>query len=312
MENKAVAVGVRLSQVVPSFLTYARLELGFSPQTITKYDDCLRQIVRMVGDHPVCEYTKADLIVLKASMLQRGQGAARQISILASFKRLLQFCRDELAVATLDPAMITLPRRPRREVAFLTAPEVERFVGAIQTNNVDGSPSESGLRFRALVETLLGTAMRISETLSLNRSDIDFEARESRVIGKGNKQRAVFFTGRALHWIQRYLAVRRDSHPAVFANQGGRGRVDRVNVWRPFTHYRKLAGLEKRVTPHLLRHTAATQLLFNGCPISHIKEILGHERLETTCRYYLGLDQRAAKAAHQRFLVYANAPLVAA
>jgi integrase/recombinase XerD len=58
------------------------------------------------------------------------------------------------------------------------------------------------------------------------------------------------------------------------------------------------------VTPHILRHTAATQLLFNGCPVGHIKAILGHERLETTCRYYLGLDQRAAKEAHRKYLSY--------
>src|SRR5271169_2038074 len=75
-------------------------------------------------------------------------------------------------------------------------------------------------------------------------------------------------------------------------------------IWRPFNRYRRLAGLNKPVRPHLLRHTAATQLLFNGCPVGHIKEILGHERLETTCRYYLGLDTRAAKLAHQRYLVY--------
>src|SRR5260370_39547050 len=85
---------------------------------------------------------------------------------------------------------------------------------------------------------------------------------------------------------------------------GGKARLKRVDIWRPFTRYRKLGGINKPVTPHLLRHTAATQLLFNGCPVGHIKEILGHVRLETTCRYYLGLDHRAAKKAHQRYLVY--------
>ena len=71
-----------------------------------------------------------------------------------------------------------------------------------------------------------------------------------------------------------------------------------------FAVYRRRADITKPVSPHILRHTAATQLLFNGCPVGHIKEILGHERLETTCRYYLGLDHRAAKAAHAQFLVF--------
>jgi integrase/recombinase XerD len=101
-----------------------------------------------------------------------------------------------------------------------------------------------------------------------------------------------------------YLDSRTDSDEALFVTTDGLRRLKRPDVWRPFTHYRRLAGISKRITPHLLRHTAATQLLFNGCPVGHIKEILGHERLETTCRYYLGLDHRAAKAAHAQYLKY--------
>jgi integrase/recombinase XerD len=133
---------------------------------------------------------------------------------------------------------------------------------------------------------------------------MDFDRKEARVIGKGNKQRTVFFTDRALDWLRRYLATRRDDAAALFVSQNGTTRLSRTDIWRPFARYRQLAGLNKPVRPHLLRHTAATQLLFNGCPIGHIKEILGHERLETTCRYYLGLDRRAAKLAHQQYLVY--------
>src|SRR5207248_7577468 len=98
-----------------------------------------------------------------------------------------------------------------------------------------------------------------------------------------------------------------DEHPALLVRQDGRSRLKQPDMWRPFARYRHIAGVNKKVTPHLLRHTAATQLLFNGCPIGHIKEILGHERLETTCRYYLGLDHRAAKEAHQRYLTYSSA-----
>ena len=156
------------------------------------------------------------------------------------------------------------------------------------------------------MEALLGSAMRIGELLSLDRSDIDFQAKEARVIGKGNKERVVFFTERSLYWLGRYLETRDDNAPALFVSQHAASRLSRTDIWRPFNRYRKLAGLNKPVRPHLLRHTAATQLLFNGCPVGHIKEILRHERLEATCRYYLGLDRRAAKAAHERYLVYEN------
>ena len=157
---------------------------------------------------------------------------------------------------------------------------------------------------RALVEILLGTAMRISEALSLDRRQIDFENREAKITGKGGKERVVFFTERALYWLRRYWQARTDSSEPAFVRQDGKRRWQRADIWRLFARHSQMAGLSKPVRPHLLRHSAATQLLFNGCPIGHIKEILGHERLETTCRYYLGLDRKAAKAAHAQYLVF--------
>ncbi len=258
----------------------------------------------MIGDKLVTDITVGDVLAIKSVMLGRGNSVCWQIVMLASIKRLLMYCQERLGLPVLDPKLVTIPKRPRREVLYLTADEVQRFVQAIPLLTQRGVQHQSGLRFRALVEALLGSAMRIGELLSLNRSDIDFERREARVIGKGNKQRTVFFTDRALCWLRRYLDTREDGCEALFATECGDSRLSRTDIWRPFSRYRKLAGLNKPVRPHLLRHTAATQLLMNGCPVGHIKEILGHERLETTCRYYLGLDRRAAKAAHQRYLIY--------
>lgn len=299
-----------LSEVAPAALAHARVELGFSPQTIAKYEEALQHVARMVGDLPVVAYGKHHVLALKTAMLAKNHSVGRQICLLAAFKRVILYCQKECELPVMDSESVQLPKRPRRDVAYLTPSEVESFVSAVEMHNQDGTSSESGVRFRALVECLLGSAMRISEALSLNRTDVDFERREARVIGKGNKQRTVFFTDRALFWLRRYLEIRQDSYPALFATLGGRSRLGRPDIWRPFARYRKLAGIQKRVTPHLLRHTAATQLLFNGCPVGHIKEILGHERLETTCRYYLGLDRRAAKQAHQKYLVYAAADAV--
>jgi integrase/recombinase XerD len=297
-----------LTEAAANFLAFATVELGFAPQTIAKYGECLRQVARWIGDLPVTELSKQHILALKSVMLSRNHSAGRQVCILAAVKRLLMFCQQDLGLPVMQPDSIALPKRPRREVAFLNPAEVERFLSSIEICNQNERPFEAGLRFRALVEVLLGTAMRISEALSLNRQEVDFVNREAVVMGKGNKQRTVFFTERSLFWIKRYLDLRQDAHPALFATQGGRSRLSRTDVWRPFVRCRRLAQIQKRVTPHLLRHTAATQLLLNGCPIGHIKEILGHERLDTTCRYYLGLDRRAAKQAHQKYLVYEEYP----
>jgi len=301
--NKAAPTPPRISEAARQFLNYARVELRFGAQTIEKYEYCLHRLARIVGNRCVTEVSAEDITAVKAQMLARGNSVCWQIVILAATKRLLLFCRQRLGLVVLDPDTVTIPKRPRREVVYLTADEVERFVLAIPLQTSRKQPHHPGLRFRALVETLLGSAMRIGELLSLNRTDIDFERKEARVIGKGNKERTVFFTERALYWLRRYLETRSDDSPPLFISQSG-SRLSRTDIWRPFHRYRRLAGLNKPVRPHLLRHTAATQLLFNGCPVGHIKEILGHERLETTCRYYLGLDRRAAKQAHQKYLVY--------
>jgi site-specific recombinase XerD len=293
-----------LGELTPRFLRYAQLELQFAPQSLIKYQDCLRMIGRILGDRLVSSYTEEDITNLKAAMLARGHGVSRQVSLLSAIKRFLEFCSQKCGYAVLPTESITIPKRPRREVIYLTVDEVQRFLAVIPARTLRDRPHLPGLRFRTLVEVLLGTAMRISEVLSLDRTQVDFTSREARIIGKGDKQRTAFFTARSLEWLSLYLKARTDNHPALFVCMGGKARLKRADIWRPFTRYRKLAGINKPVTPHLLRHTAATQLLFNGCPVGHIKEILGHERLETTCRYYLGLDHRAAKQAHQRYLVY--------
>jgi integrase/recombinase XerD len=306
IQTRAKEAAPVLSAAAEQFLFYAQVELGFAKESLGTYRDCFRQIVRMIGDRQITHYTHGDVLALKSAMLSKGHGVCRQIVILSALKNVLNFAQDQLRLVVMDPAAVVVPRRPRREVVFLTVDEVERFVSAIKTETFRSKEILTAVRFRALVEALLGTAMRISELLSLDRDNVDFARREARIIGKGNKERTVFFTVRALHWISRYLGVRTDAHPALFVRQDGQERLKRPDIWRPFTRYRKLAGINKNITPHLLRHTAATQLLFNGCPVGHIKEILGHERLETTCRYYLGLDHRAAKLAHEQFLVYGS------
>ncbi len=214
----------------------------------------------------------------------------------------LRYAREELQANCLEWQAIKLPKRGRKEVVYLSRDEIDRLVGCIKIVNRDGSPNVLGLRFRAMVEMLLGSALRISELLSLNRDQIDRTGRECRIIGKGGTARVAFFTERGLLWLDEYLAVRTDQHHAMFVDRSGERRMKRSDIWRFFARHRRLSGLDKPLHPHILRHTAATLMLFNGCPIGHIKEILGHTRLETTCRYYLGVDHRAAKQAHAEFL----------
>ena len=229
-------------------------------------------------------------------MMERGASEARISSVVYAMRSFLSYCGDFLKIATLHPKQIRPPKIFRREVVFLTKEEIERFIATIDTK------IWYGFRFRVLVEVLLGTGMRIGETLSLNRKAINWEKKEAKIVGKGNKERRVFFTDRSLDWLRKYIEWRKDTHEAVFVTKKPVARLKRDDVWRFFARHRKLAKIDKKLTPHILRHTVATNLVFNGCPIVHVKEILGHERLDTTCKYYLGVDKEQAKKAHRQYL----------
>jgi len=292
----AEAKSNKISELAEDFLEYARYELNFSPQTIIKYRDSLRCFARDIGDKPATELDVQDFVRLKKAMMERGLSEARISGVVFAVRSFLNYCRDFLKLETLDPKQIRPPKRVRREVIFLSKEEIEAFINSINIK------TWNGFRFRVLVEVLLGTGMRIGETLSLNRKIIDWEKREAKIVGKGNKERRVFFTERALSWIQKYLEKRHDSHEAIFITSGAPRRLRREDIWRYFRYHREKAKISKKITPHILRHTVATNLVFNGCPIVHIKEILGHEKLDTTCKYYLGVDREQAKRAHKKFL----------
>jgi integrase/recombinase XerD len=290
--------GETISGLIEGFLDYARYELNFSPQTIVKYKDSLKCFIRDIGDKDVEQLDVQEFVKLKRIMMNRGASEARISSVVYAMRSFLTYCGNFLKLRTLNPKQIRPPKRFKREVIFLSKEEIENFLGVINTK------TWNGLRFRTLVEVILGTGMRIGEALSLNRKDIDWEKREAKIIGKGNKERRVFFTKRSLDWLNTYLQSRTDSHKAIFVTKKPENRLNRDDIWRFFDRYRKLARIEKKLTPHILRHTVATNLVFNGCPIVHIKEILGHERLDTTCKYYLGIDREKAKRAHKKFLDY--------
>jgi site-specific recombinase XerD len=299
----------RMSELIVGFLRHGQFDLTWSSNTIKKYEECLRYVIRDIGDLQIHEIRLVHLTELKQKIIMRGAGESRVGSMVFAMKSLLRYCKEILELDVLDYAKIKPPKRHRREVLFLTNEEIQRFVDVIKIKNTwEGKSRKNcvrmdGLKFRALVEVLLGSGMRISEALSLNRDSINFETKDAKIIGKGSKERTVFFNDRSLEWVRYLLEERKDENTPLFISQHGT-RWDKGEVHKLFQRYSKKVEITKKLTPHILRHTMATNLLFNGCPISHVKEILGHDRLETTCRYYLGLDKSKAKEAHGKFLNY--------
>ena len=290
-----------IRELLPTYLAYAEYEWRLAPKSLHGYSEGIRRVLKVVGDITPQELDANAVLALKADLARRGVGPHWSRNILNALRSFLRFCILVVGLDVLDPKAITLPQIPRRDVVFLSPDEVETFVQAIPVFKDNRQFDLRWLCCRSLVEVLVGTGMRISEALALERASVNFETGEAKIVGKGNKQRTVFFTARALGWIKEYVNRRSDSAAWLFALPTGRRLVyDCVRGW--FRVVRARAGLAKRVTPHILRHTSATMLLFNGCPIGHIKQILGHDRLETTCRYYLGVDKQAAKEAHRKYL----------
>jgi site-specific recombinase XerD len=295
-----------LSGLLPGFVAYLSSERRFSAGTVLTYRENIRWIVRHRGDAVVEDIDFQFLVDLKSCLLSNGAGASRVAGITYSIKNALVYARDVVGVPIMNVSLIRAPAAPRRQVVYLTPDEYSAFVEAIPLYTGFGQQRLSQFCFRALVETLAATGMRISEALSLNVDSADLSKGEAVIIGKGNKQRTVFFTERALTWINRYLALRNDTNQPLFTGINGRRlRVGSVQAMFRRTNAPLFKSLGKRVTPHILRHTAATNLLQRGCPIGHIKEILGHQNLETTCRFYLGqLTKNEVRRAFDAYMHY--------
>ena len=295
MENKTI------KNTAEEYLMWLQVERRFAQSSIISYRSRLKCFIRDVGDIPIEEFSMEHIFKLKQILYQRNNSEVFIGVCLACIKGLLKYYREHYsAQLQINPEIITIPKRPRREVVFLTSEEIQRF-----RDSIDIKPLY-GLRFRTLVEILLGTGMRISEALSLNRTSIDFIQREARVVGKGNKERVIFFSEESLSWVKRYLERRTDKHEAIFITTGKEPRrLRNQDLTRYFKRQRMLAGINKKITNHSLRHCFASHLAFNNCPFTEIKTLLGHERLDTTIRYYVGLqDTERAKQAHLQYLHY--------
>lgn len=286
-------------ELIPLFADYVVYDLRYSPKTAKKYSESLQWILK---DLPQVVYpqdlTLPAITELKKRTLIRGAKECRVNSILFPLRKFLTYCNEVYQLPTINSKDIKPMKIPKREVSYLKKEEVEQFVKGMNTTTLPG------LRMRTLVELLLSTAMRISEALSISRDDIDWVGKEVVIIGKGNKQRTVFLNDRAISWLQMYLLRRKDNNPALFVTFGKPKRLEAYDLSKQFKHYAENAGLKKKVTPHILRHTAATLMSHQGADIRIIQQILGHSDIETTARYYLGTDKASLKEAHAKFLRY--------
>jgi len=309
MENHVPQeTNLTVRQALEPFLIYGRVERQYAAETQDKIKECFRAwLLPHFGDLQLISIKPIHALSFRQAMAAANLSIARQYGLLMTLKLFLRFCRTVLEINCLDPATLKLPRRKNPHVQYLTNAEIQAIRREIDASRV------LGLRLRALFETLLATGMRISEAISLNRDSIHPQSREAVIIGKGARIRTVFFNENALKWINKYLSCRTDSNPALFVTSGDNPRrVRRGDIPRFFKAVGRLAGIEKNVTPHLLRHTFCTNLRNNGADISLIKELAGHQDIQTTARYYLCADKKILRDAVSKYLNYTEPKMSAA
>lgn len=305
-----------VSDLIEDFLEHLEVESGRSKRTIENYRLYLERFLEIASEILNKDDVKAsdiDREVLRKYRLKLNRYGSENggddlktitqayhlIALRGFFKYL-----SRREIKSLDPSLIELPHITRKQVTFLHFDEVEDMLEQIDLS------TESGLRDRAIIELLYSGGLRVSELVSLNRDSINLVKREFVVRGKGSKDRPIFISEACADRVADYLDARTDSLPALFLNNsrnlqavdtsGDYRRMTARSVERIVEKYAKLAGITKKVTPHTLRHSFATDLLMNGADIRAVQSMLGHADISTT-QIYTHVTDAHLREVHEKF-----------
>jgi site-specific recombinase XerD len=302
-----------VDQAIERVLQHIEVEKGAAPLTVEVYRRYLRRFSEWLGDTaPGTRLEDIDLELVRRyrlylSRFEGPDGAplkkTTQGYYIIALRALLRYLVVQCNVATLSPEKIELPKSTSRSVSFLNADQMERLLNSPDTSNV------SGLRDRAILETLFSTGLRVSELTRLNRAQVDLERKEFGVIGKGSKPRVVFLSDEAAEWIRRYLEMREDYFKPLFIRHAGRVDISKDgqnmrltprSIQLMVSKCSRMCGLPVKATPHTLRHSFATDLLSAGADIRSVQEMLGHESIRTT-QVYTHVTDRQLREVHRSF-----------
>jgi integrase/recombinase XerC len=283
------------------FLTYLIAEKNASSHTIANYGREIRQCLGFLEQEGIQSWSEVDRLVLRRYLAWlNSQGyvkaiVARRLSELRSFGRFL--LREDIVRVNPFRAVVS-PKLPKRLPKAISIADAEALLNAPDTT------SPRGLRDRAILDVLYSGGVRVSELAGLNLSGLDVGRKELRVWGKGAKERIVLLGQPAVSALEAYIERARPellhntATNALFLNRSGT-RLTTRSVMNLLQKYSRMAGLQKWVTPHTLRHTFATHLLDGGADLRSVQELLGHALLTTT-QVYTHISQNRAREVYLR------------
>jgi len=281
---------VNWQRTLAEYAAFLQVEKGLAKNTVQAYLSDLRQFKAFLSERGLAlAEVDADEVGFYLNHLAAqelsARSRARKVSALRNF---FAFLVEEERVEENPCAYLPTPKLPRRLPQILTEQEVLALLEAPRLDK------PAGYRDRAMLEVLYGSGLRVSELLALNLGDID-ELGFVRCTGKGNKERIVPLGSHALRATELYVRHARPRlckdyrERALFVNQRGQ-RLTRQGFWKIIKAWAKEAGIEKNITPHMLRHSFATHLLRGGADLRSVQEMLGHADLATT-QIYTHLDK---------------------
>ncbi|MBC7264948.1 MAG: tyrosine recombinase XerC [Chloroflexi bacterium] len=284
------------------YLRYLIVEKNASPRTVRNYQHEIEEFLDFLRAQGIEDWSGVNRDALRRYQAWLGSrdyaktSVRRRLSELRSFGRYLV---REGVLETNPFRMFSSPKTPRRLPNYLSQEEMRALLSIPDL----GTPQ--GLRDRAILEVLYGGGLRVSEVVELNVSSIDWGRHELRVWGKGAKERIALLGEPAIKALKAYLEAGRpallegkETTPALFLNRLGT-RLSARSVMSILRKYGRLAGLEKRVTPHALRHSFATHLLDGGADLRSVQELLGHEQITTT-QIYTHVSQSRTREVYRR------------
>lgn len=299
-----------MQTAVSRFLQYLQVERNASPLTIKSYREDLAALVDYLtescGATPKPEsVTTLDLRGYIAALHEAGYAKTSIARRLASLRSFFRFGQRE-GWAKSNPAKpLRNPRKPRSLPHFLSSEDIGKLLEAPPARQ------PMGLRDRAILEVLYSAGLRVSELAGLCESDLDLTSGLIRVRGKGRRERmspiGSFASGALRKWLEvRQLSAKEKQGPPapVFVNKFGR-RLTTRSIGRLLEKYLRTTGLDRRTTPHTLRHSFATHLLNRGADIRSVQELLGHKSLITT-QIYTHVSTAGLRAAYERAHPRAN------
>lgn len=290
-------------QSLADYINYLKIERGLSAHSIAAYQRDVSKLAQYAeelelqpGPVDIQEEQIQEFLYQKAAELSP-RSRARLISGLRNFFAYLQF--EKLREHNpLD--LVESPQIGRKLPDTLSEGDIDKIIGAIDMSQAHGE------RNKVIIETLYGCGLRVSEMLQLRLSDLFFEEGFIRVLGKGSKERFVPISPYLVELIENYrakirsqLSIQAGYEDTLFLNRRGKS-LSRNMVFMALKDLVKAAGIQKKVSPHTLRHSFATHLLENGADLRAIQQMLGHESITTT-EIYMHLDRRHLKQVMENF-----------